>query len=157
MTLMHSSPQTTSDGPNNGPYKGWHFRLKETLCVPQPLRTPPILIGGMGEKKTLRMVAQYAQACNMFEHSGLKTLEKKLAVLKTHCEKLERDYHSISKTVIGQTSIRDQKSADKLLHKLEQLSTLGFDTAIYAIKDPTDTKSLDLFGEYVIPRAAALG
>ncbi|HLO15832.1 MAG TPA: LLM class F420-dependent oxidoreductase, partial [Anaerolineales bacterium] len=79
---------------NNGPYNGKHYQLTETLCSPQPLSKPhpPILIGGMGEKKTLRLVAQYADACNLFAGPGIDTLRGKLSILKQHCEALGRDY-----------------------------------------------------------------
>ena len=140
---------------NNGAYEGKHYRLAETLCVPQPLQKPhpPILIGGMGEKKTLRLVAQYAQACNLFEFAGLDLLQHKLGVLRAHCEELGTDYKRISKTVLGQTSVTNRDSADKLLLKLEQLARLGFDLAIYSLKDPSDERAFDIFAEQVIPRA----
>ncbi|MFA7482863.1 MAG: LLM class F420-dependent oxidoreductase [Vulcanimicrobiota bacterium] len=136
---------------DNGPFEGEHYQLQETLCVPRPLRQPPLMIGGMGERKTLKLVARYAQACNFFEHAGLKTLKSKLEVLKQHCQSLGTDYTAISKTVVGQTALRDRSAAEKLLDKLAQLKELGFDQAIYAIKDPSDFKSLDLFAEKVIP------
>ncbi len=68
-----------------------HFQLAETLCNPQPITRPhpPILIGGMGEHKTLRLVAQYGDACNLFARTGIETLRSKLDVLKRHCERLE--------------------------------------------------------------------
>src|SRR6202045_2441790 len=75
---------------DDGPYDGKHYRLAETICVPQPIRRPPILIGGDGEKKTLRLVAQYA-------HVGKRTastaeeLEHKIGVLNRHCETVGRD------------------------------------------------------------------
>ncbi len=139
---------------NNGPFQGKHHQLAETLCVPQPVnQPPPIMIGGMGEKKTLRMVAQYAQACNLFEFAGLDTLKKKLEVLKAHCRELGTDYDAISKTVLGSTSVNDKASADKLLEKLRRLSDLGFDHAIYNLSEPTDPRSIEVFAEHVIPKA----
>lgn len=141
---------------NNGPYQGRHYQLKETLCVPQPLRKPPVMIGGMGEKKTLRMVAQYGQACNLFEHAGLPTLRHKLEVLREHCDRLGTDYRALSKTVLGQTSLKNEASAGKLIQKLESLAELGFDHAIYSFKDPTDKKTFELFAEKVIPAVSSL-
>ena len=138
---------------NDGPYRGKHYQLEETLCVPQPLRRPPILIGGMGEKKTLRMVAKYGQGCNFFEFAGLDALRHKLEILARHCDREGTSYEVIEKTVIGQTSLQSQKSADKLLAKLEQLASLGFSQAIYSFKDPEDSRSLQLMTDYVIPRA----
>src|SRR5512147_2043488 len=88
---------------NNGPYAGKHYHLAETLCNPQPLSQPhpPILIGGTGEKKTLRLMAQYADACNLFAAMGAETLQRKLDVLKQHCETLGRDYAKIEKTALA--------------------------------------------------------
>lgn len=144
---------------DDGPFSGRHYDLQETLCAPQPIRRPhpPIMIGGMGEKKTLRLVAKYAQACNLFEHAGLTTLAHKLDVLKGHCEREGRDYDSISKTVVGQTSLRNKASAGKVLDKILKLRELGFDHAIYALKDPSDLKSIEHFAETVIPAIGDVG
>jgi F420-dependent oxidoreductase-like protein len=138
---------------DDGAFAGRHYDLKETLCVPQPLSRPhpPILIGGMGEKKTLRLVAKYAQACNLFEHAGLKTLAHKLEVLREHCQREGRDYDSISKTVVGQTSLKDRGSAEKVLEKILKLRELGFDHAIYAFKDPADLLTIEHFAQTIIP------
>ena len=138
---------------NNGAFKGKHYELEETLCVPQPIGRvhPPIMIGGMGEKRTLRLVAKYAQACNLFEHAGLETLSHKLEVLKEHCEREGRDYGLISKTVVGQTSLKNKASAEKVLDKILKLRELGFDHAIYAFKDPSDSLGIEHFAETIIP------
>lgn len=143
--------------PNDRPYRGKHYQLEETLCVPQPLRRLPILIGGMGEKKTLRLVAKYGQGCNFFEFAGIDALRHKLEILAQHCDREGTSYEAIDKTVIGQTCLQSQKSADKLLVKLEQLASLGFSQAIYSFKDPEDSRSLQLMTDYVIPRAQSLG
>jgi alkanesulfonate monooxygenase len=75
---------------SDAPYSGKHYQLARTLNVPQSLSRPhpPILIGGGGEKKTLRLVAQYADACNLFD---VPELERKLDILREHCEALGRD------------------------------------------------------------------
>ncbi|WP_067667211.1 TIGR03560 family F420-dependent LLM class oxidoreductase [Nocardia miyunensis] len=90
---------------NNGPYKGAHYELAETLCVPAPLTRPrpPILIGGGGEKKTLLQVARYADACNLFGTS-IEDVGHKLDVLRGHCEAEDRDYATIRKTLTSFTS-----------------------------------------------------
>src|SRR5438132_2667482 len=82
------------------PFRGKHYRLDRTLNVPQTLQRPhpPILIGGGGEQKTLRLVAQYAQACNLFAGPDLA---RKLDVLRGHCEAVGRDYDEMEKTVMS--------------------------------------------------------
>jgi len=83
------------------PYAGTHYRLDEPVNVPPPVQTPPpIMIGGSGERKTLRLVAQYADACNVFGGSP-DEVGHKLAVLRRHCDRLGRDYDRIEKTMIG--------------------------------------------------------
>lgn len=91
---------------NDGPFQGKHYQMAETLCQPQPVghARPPILVGGGGEQKTLKLVARYADACNLFAmpgEEGLATLRHKLDVLQQHCEREGRDFNSIEKTVIG--------------------------------------------------------
>jgi F420-dependent oxidoreductase-like protein len=83
---------------DNGPYDGRHYRLAETICEPQPIRRPPILIGGAGEKKTLRLVAQYADVWNSTV-SDVDELKHKIDVLSRHCETVGRDSAQIRKTV----------------------------------------------------------
>ncbi|MGO9380705.1 MAG: LLM class F420-dependent oxidoreductase [Mycobacterium sp.] len=83
---------------NDGPYNGKHYQLAETICAPQPIRLPPILIGGSGEKKTLRLVAQYADIWNSTV-SGVDELRHKIDVLHRHCDTLGRDPGEIRKTV----------------------------------------------------------
>jgi F420-dependent oxidoreductase-like protein len=87
---------------DNGPFNGRHYQLAETLCVPQPLSRPhpPILVGGGGEKKTLLLVARYADACNVFGSSPADVAGK-LDVLRSHCEAEGRDYDRIEKTVLA--------------------------------------------------------
>jgi F420-dependent oxidoreductase-like protein len=77
-------------GANDGPYNGTHYQLAETICEPQPIRRPPILIGGGGEKKTLRLVAQYADVWNSTD-SDPDVLKHKIDVLTRHCDTVGRD------------------------------------------------------------------
>ncbi|MQY23186.1 LLM class F420-dependent oxidoreductase [Nocardia macrotermitis] len=109
---------------NNGPYKGKHYELAETLCVPAPLTRPrpPILIGGGGEKKTLLQVARYADACNLFG-TGLEDVTHKLEVLRGHCEAEGRDYDVIRKTLTAFTS--PAADPDTFLAEAEQYAALG--------------------------------
>jgi F420-dependent oxidoreductase-like protein len=141
--------------PNNGAYRGKHFQLDETLCVPQPLSKPhpPILIGGMGEKKTLRMVAQYAQACNFFAGAGTAALKQRLDVLRGHCDRLGRNYAEIERTTLD---VFNPAEKDAFRERLAEQAELGFDTAIFSVSDPTDRKLFDVLGREIVPYAAQL-
>jgi F420-dependent oxidoreductase-like protein len=91
-------------GDDDGPYNGRHYSLAETINVPQSIRRPhpPIMIGGSGERKTLRLVAQYADACNIFAgpQAGPDAVSAKLDVLRQHCDDLGTDFASIRKTIL---------------------------------------------------------
>ena len=137
---------------NNGPYVGRHFQLAETLCVPQPLSRPRprILVGGGGEKKTLRLVAQYADACNLF--GDAPAVAAKLQVLREHCTRLGRDYDAIEKTVM----VMYQPDHGKLLAQLATLAAVGVDSAILARVDVADPQVFEALGKAVVPQAALL-
>ncbi len=107
---------------DNGPYHGKHYQLSETLNNPQPIRRPhpPIMIGGTGEKKTLRLVAKYADATNMFAGGDISAgaITEKLRILRDHCEREGRDYDDIRKTILyvgpGNPSSDPSALADEL-------------------------------------------
>jgi F420-dependent oxidoreductase-like protein len=139
---------------DDGPYEGKHYRLERTLNVPQPLTKPhpPILIGGGGEKKTLRLVAKYAQACNLF---GGPELEHKLEVLRRHCDDVGRDYDEIEKTVMFSLDPgADGEKVDALLEELQRLASLGVQEAHGSVPDVWRITPLELLGERVVPAAA---
>ncbi len=122
--------------------------------MPQSLRRPhpPILIGGGGEKKTLRMVAQYADACNLF---GGPELERKLDVLKQHCQDVGRDYDDILITVMSPVEVGDNgERVDEALAELQRLAGLGVQHVHTRLPDVASLKTIELFGEKVIPEAA---
>src|SRR6476620_169881 len=141
---------------DDGPFEGTHYRLGRTMNVPQPLRRPhpPILIGGGGEKKTLRLVAQYAQACNLF---GGPEVAHKLDVLRGHCEAVGRDYDEIEKTVMGPVDPGPNgEKVDATLEHLRDLAGLGVTHVQMGIGDGSSTDVLELIGERIIPEAAKL-
>jgi alkanesulfonate monooxygenase len=141
---------------DDGPYEGKHYRLGRTLNVPQPLQRPhpPILIGGGGEKKTLRLVAQYAQACNLFAGPDL---ERKLDVLRQHCADIGRDYDEIEKTVMMPLDVgRNGEKVDELLEHLHELAKLGIQHVHGRLADVAAITPIEIMGERVIPAAAAL-
>jgi F420-dependent oxidoreductase-like protein len=116
------------DPDTNGPFDGKHYQLAETLCSPQPISKPPILIGGTGEKKTLRLVAQYADACN-FLVSAKDEVAHKLDVLRRHCDAIGRDESTITKTI----HFRPNPTADSLdafVTEMADYARLGIDMVI---------------------------
>lgn len=135
---------------NDGPYQGKHYQLAETICRPQPIRRPPILIGGSGEKKTLRMVAQYADVWN--STASLEELPHKLDVLRRHCDAVGRDFSEIRLTV----GHFDDPFADvdAYLRVLDEFGALGVDTIntgpIPGNPDPAGW--VKRLGDEVIPR-----
>jgi F420-dependent oxidoreductase-like protein len=136
---------------NDGPYNGKHYHLERTLNSPQSLRRPhpPILIGGGGEKKTLRLVAQYAQACNLF---GGPELEHKLDVLRGHCEAVGRDYDEIEKTVMFPVDPGPNgENVDDLLEQLRSFAALGIAHVHSRVPNVSAITPLELLGERVIP------
>ncbi len=143
--------------PNNGAYRGQHNQLAETLCVPQPLSRPhpPILVAGGGEKKTLRLVAQYGDACNLY--GGPEVVGAKLAVLKQHCAELGRDYASIEKTSLSTVELKPGKtSAAEVLALCHALAAVGVQHAIFNLPNLHDIAPLEIFGREIIPAVAAL-
>lgn len=141
-------------GESEEPYVGKHYRLDRTLNRPQPLRRPPILIGGGGERKTLRLVAQYAQACNLFAGPDL---ERKLDVLRGHCEAVGRPYEDIEKTVMLALDPGERgEKVDALLEQLRQLAGLGVQEVHGWVPRVSEITPLELIGREIIPAAAKL-
>lgn len=142
-----------------GSFEGEHYQLAETLNRPQPLSEPhpPILIGGMGEKKTLRLVAQYADACNLFVRAGIDTLRHKLDVLQQHCDDVGRDYDEIEKTTLGTVHIApDEMSADEVIDTCRELAGIGIQHAIFNMPNVHEITPLETFGQEIIPAVAEL-
>jgi F420-dependent oxidoreductase-like protein len=141
---------------DEGPFEGKHYQLAETINVPQPLQSPrpPILIGGGGEKKTLRLVAQYADACNLFGTSPAD-VGHKLDVLRGHCDALGRDYDSIQKTIIGR--VDPDGDVGPFLAEMEQYAKLGISLVEVAPLPPDPARFVTSLGEKVLPRLAQIG
>jgi F420-dependent oxidoreductase-like protein len=137
---------------DDSPYEGRHYRLGRTLNVPQPIRRPPILIGGGGEKKTLRLVARYAQACNLFAGPDL---ERKLDILREHCQAEGRDYDDIEKTVMIPLDPGEKgEKVEDLLAQLRGLAALGFAEAHGWVPRVWETERLQLLAKGVVSAAA---
>jgi alkanesulfonate monooxygenase len=136
------------------PFVGKHYTLGRTLNSPQSVQRPhpPILIGGSGETKTLRMVAQYAQACNLFAGPQI---EHKLEVLRKHCAQRGREYDSIEKTVMAALDPgADGEHVDTILSQLQDLAALGITHTHTTIRDASSPAVFELFGDRIIPEAA---
>lgn len=138
---------------NNGPYNGKHYQLTRTLNSPQPATRPRILIGGAGEKKTLRLVAKYADACNLFDGPDLA---HKLDVLREHCQREGRDYDQIEKTVQTRFDLGQRgEHVDQTIEHLHQLAALGFQVAHGTVADVGSIRPLELMVEQVLPALAS--
>ena len=141
---------------DQSPYHGGHYQLERPINSPQALSRPhpPILIGGSGERKTLRFVARYAQACNLFPSPELP---RKLDVLRAHCEAEGRDYDDILKTCyfIFDVGAKGEK-AGEIVDQLGGLAEMGFQAAIGAVANVWDVTPLEIIGSEVIPAVASL-
>ena len=141
---------------DESPYEGAHYKLGRTLNSPQSLQRPhpPILIGGSGEKKTLRLVAQYAQACNLFPGPEL---ERKLDVLRAHCADVGRDYDEIFKTVMMPFDIgANGEKIDEVVDQLTAMAALGVQHVHGWVADVASIRPLELIGERIIRAVATL-
>jgi F420-dependent oxidoreductase-like protein len=136
---------------NDGPFEGKHYHLARTLNSPQSLSRPhpPILIGGSGEKKTLRFVARYADACNIFDSPDLA---HKLDVLREHCRAEGRDYNEIEKTVQTRFDLGERgERVEETVEHLRGLAELGVQVAHGGVAGAGSLRQLELMAEQVIP------
>jgi F420-dependent oxidoreductase-like protein len=134
---------------DEGPYAGEHYTLGRTLNSPQSLQRPhpPIMIGGGGEKKTLRLVAKYADACNIF---GGPEAAHKLEVLREHCEREGRDYDAIEKTATTRIDLKTT-TADEVIEAMRGLHEAGFTSVHATVSDAYTLTPLETLGRDVIP------
>lgn len=142
----------------DGPFEGEHYRLGRTLNSPNPVNRPhpPILVGGGGEKKTLRLVARYADACNLFDAFGVAFVRDKLSVLRGHCETERRPYEEVEKTTYGRLAVsRDgagyTETPAQAIERYHALAEEGVDHAIVTLADAHEEGAFDLVAEEVIP------
>jgi F420-dependent oxidoreductase-like protein len=140
---------------DDGPYEGKHYRLGATICNPRPIRAPRprILIGGGGERKTLRLVAEHADACNLFD-LGTDVVQHKLEVLQRHCDAVGRDSSTIQKTL---TTSGDDVDQDSFLTRMSEYSRMGIDQVWVRAAAPDPAGFAARLGEYLVPRLADLG
>jgi F420-dependent oxidoreductase-like protein len=131
-------------------FKGKQFTLPQPINHPQAIAKPhpPILIGGGGEKKTLRLVAQYADACNLFAALGDGELQRKLDILKQHCKDIGRNYDEIEKTVLYRPSHIDAKTATEECKKLREL---GISHVIIGIPQQDEVTQVKKIAKEIVP------
>ena len=140
---------------DDGPFDGRHYQLAETLCVPAPISRPhpPIMVGGGGEKKTLLLVARYADACNVFGSSP-QDVGHKLDVLRSHCADEGRDYDRIDKTVLAVRPVL--ADVDGFLAAAAEYAALGV-TELEVMPDRHPVEFTEQLAEKVLPRVAEIG
>jgi F420-dependent oxidoreductase-like protein len=140
---------------DDGPYEGTHYRLGATICNPRPISSPRprILIGGGGERKTLRLVAEHGDACNLFD-LGPDEVGRKLEVLQRHCEDLGRDPGAIQRTL---TTSGEDAFTNGFVSRMEAYAALGIDQ-VWVRADAKDPAGVTArLADEVVPRLAELG
>jgi F420-dependent oxidoreductase-like protein len=143
---------------DRSPYNGKHYQLADPLNHPQALTKPhpPILIGGGGEQKTLRLVAQYADACNLFARMGPDVLRQKLDVLRGHCEAVGRPYEEIERTALNTVNLAGADTPEGIIAQCRDLAGLGFQHVIFNMPNAHELAPLETFGRAIIPAVADL-
>jgi F420-dependent oxidoreductase-like protein len=137
-------------------FSGKHYRLARPLNSPPAVQRPhpPIMIGGSGERKTLRLVARYADACNLWP---TPQIPHKLRVLREHCEREGRDYNAILKTAVFTFDVGSGgEKVDQVLGQLRWLAGMGIEAVIGSVKGVERIDPLKIMGERVIPAAAEI-
>ncbi|WP_019874936.1 LLM class F420-dependent oxidoreductase [Sporichthya polymorpha] len=140
---------------NNGPYEGKHYHLAETLNSPPPVSSPrpEIMVAGSGEKKTLKLVARYADSNNLF--GGPDEIKSKLDILRQHCENEGRDFSSITTTTLAR--VDPETDTDAFLREAEALHAVGVKVIFVVPRGDNPARLADKLGKDVIPRLAELG
>ncbi len=145
------------------PFAGKHFQLERPINSPQSVQRPhpPILIGGTGERKTLRMVAQYGDGCNLFARMGKEELQRKLDVLRGHCEAVKRPYEEIEKTTLDVLRFtRDGRDGSltpsAAIEYFAGLAEQGIDQAIFSMPNVFEQEPFDLLATEVVPEVTKI-
>ncbi len=144
---------------NEAPFSGKYYQLERTLCSPMPLSKPhpPIMVGGGGEKKTLRLVAQYADACNLFARMGDDVLRRKLDILNHHCEDVGRKYGDIEKTTLNTVNLAPGNMSPRdVINEIRKQAELGIDQCIFNMPNTHEIEPIQAFGRHIIPEVAGL-
>jgi F420-dependent oxidoreductase-like protein len=148
-------------GDNDGPFHGRHYQLAETVCAPPPLRQPhpPIMIGGSGERKTLRLVAKFGDACNLFAGpwAGPEYVKAKLDVLADHCRREGTDYDRIRKTVLWAGPLSpDVDGGPTFVEEMIRYAAVGIDEVHVMPPGHDPVGYIEGLGAHVVPGLAPL-
>ena len=148
---------------NEEAFNGKYYHLERLLNSPQPVQKPhpPILIGGTGERKTLRLVAKYADACNIFARLGKDELRRKLEILRQHCASVGRPYEEIEKTTLDAIKLTRDGSEGSItpqqfIEQCADLASLGIDQAIFSLRNVHDLEPFDLLTTEVVPAVSKI-
>jgi F420-dependent oxidoreductase-like protein len=139
-------------------FAGKHFAAPAITNNPRPLSNPHprIMIGGTGPNKTLRMVAQYADACNIGDWVGRENMQKAIDTLKTQCDSLGRDYDTIEKTSLCTVHLSENDTVESVMKVIKDLAAMGFTHAIFNMPDVYKITPLEIFAKEIIPAVAEL-
>jgi F420-dependent oxidoreductase-like protein len=142
------------DPEDDGPFVGKHYRLAETLCLPLPVKRPSVMIGGGGERKTLKLVARYGDACNLFTSSA-EDVARKIDVLRRHCDDVGRDFKQIRITVTANQPRPEPTDCDDFVRRMADYARLGVHTVIVTPSTGSPAAWIDAFAP-AAPRLAEL-
>jgi F420-dependent oxidoreductase-like protein len=160
-TLQIGDQMWSGERGTEGSFSGRHFRANRLLNSPQAISRPrvPIMVGGGGEKKTLRLVAKYADACNVF--GTPEAIARKYAILDEHCSAVGRAPGAIERSTlqnvrVGADGARGSETPARLVERLGELSDAGAQHTVMAVADLHDPSRLELIGRDVLPQVQAL-
>jgi len=141
---------------DDGPFDGRHYRLAETICSPRPLRIPPVMVGGVGERKSLRLVAKHADACNLFAggEQGAEFVAGKLAVLREHCEREGTSYDAIRRTILWTPEV-DPSRPEAFLEDMRAMAEVGVQE-VHVMPGQQPVDFVRRLGERVVPTLQVL-
>jgi F420-dependent oxidoreductase-like protein len=132
-------------GPGSPAFHGRTIDIPEAICYPRPLQERiPILVGGSGEQRTLRLVARYADACNLFGEPD--TIRHKVEVLRRHCADFDREPSEITVTQLSSVSYG---STDELIGRYRELADAGVENAIVSLSDVGDIEPIERFADVI--------
>jgi F420-dependent oxidoreductase-like protein len=137
------------------PFNGKYYQLAETLNSPQPISQPhpPIMIGGEGEKKTLALVAKYADACNLYAFENLDSVRTKIDVLRRHCDAIGRRFDDIERTAIGSIDL-GKTGVRQTIEYCRNVSAAGIQHLIVSMPRDHEIAPIEAMGKDVIPAVA---